>query len=57
MLKAAGVSDAIARAIIGHESAAVSRSYTHFDMATMRREMARMPGAGGAGIIFPTPGK
>jgi integrase len=45
MLKAAGVSDAIARAIIGHESPAVSRSYTHFDMATMRREMARMPGA------------
>ena len=42
MLKAAGVSDAIARAIIGHESAAVSRSYTHFDMQTMREALERM---------------
>lgn len=40
-LKSAGVSDAIARAIIGHESAAVSRSYTHFDMETMRAAMAK----------------
>src|SRR5215472_1152005 len=29
MLKAAGVSDFIAREIVGHESAAVSRQYTH----------------------------
>ena len=42
MLKAAGVSDAIARAIVGHESAAVSRSYTHLDLDTMRREMEKM---------------
>jgi integrase len=43
MLKAAGVSDAIARAIIGHESAAVSRQYTHLDMSTMRQAMEKMP--------------
>jgi hypothetical protein len=29
MLKAAGVSDFIAREIVGHDSAAVSRQYTH----------------------------
>jgi integrase len=45
MLKAAGVSDAIARAIVGHESAAVSRVYTHLDMETMRAAMQKMPGA------------
>lgn len=43
MLKAAGVSDAIARAIIGHESVAVSRSYTHLDLDTMREAMEKMP--------------
>jgi integrase len=36
-LKSAGVSDSIARAIVGHASAEVSRSYTHLDMDTMRR--------------------
>jgi integrase len=41
-LKAAGVSDAIARAIIGHESAAVSRSYTHLDMQTMREAIQKI---------------
>jgi integrase len=45
MLKAAGVSDAIARAIIGHESAAVSRAYTHLDMETMRKALEKLPGA------------
>ena len=29
MLKASGVSDVLAREIVGHESAAVSRHYTH----------------------------
>jgi integrase len=42
MLKAAGVSDSIARAIIGHESAAVSRAYTHLDMATMKAALDKM---------------
>jgi integrase len=44
-LKSAGVSDAIARAIVGHESAAVSRAYTHLDMETMRKALEKMPGA------------
>jgi integrase len=43
MLKAAGVSDAIARAIIGHESAAVSRAYTHLDTDTLRAALEKMP--------------
>ena len=42
-LKAAGVSDAIARAVIGHESAAVSRQYTHLDMETLRKALEKMP--------------
>jgi integrase len=43
MLKSAGVSDAIARAIIGHESPAISRNYTHFSLDTMRENMEKMP--------------
>ena len=42
-LKAAGVSDALAREIIGHESAAVSRQYTHLSTDDLRREMVKMP--------------
>lgn len=42
MLKAAGVSDSIARAIIGHQSEAVSRQYTHLDLDTMRQAMQKM---------------
>ena len=34
MLKAAGVSDFMAREIVGHESAAVSRQYTHSQRTT-----------------------
>ncbi len=43
MLKSAGVADSIARAIVGHQSAAVSRAYTHLDMDTMRAAMEKMP--------------
>lgn len=43
MLKSAGVSDAIARAIIGHQSEAISRRYTHFDVDTMREAIGRLP--------------
>ena len=43
MLKAAGVSNALAMAIIGHESEAVSRQYTHLDTDTSRRAMAKVP--------------
>jgi integrase len=43
MLKAAGVSDFIAREIVGHESAAVSRQYTHLSTDDKRAAMQRMP--------------
>jgi len=43
LLKNAGVSDVIARDIIGHESPAVSRQYTHIDDATKRRALDDMP--------------
>lgn len=43
LLKNAGVSDAIARDIIGHESEAVSRAYTHIDDATKRAAVGRLP--------------
>jgi integrase len=43
LLKNAGVSDAVARDIIGHESAAVSRNYTHIDLETKRRAVDAMP--------------
>jgi integrase len=42
-LKAAGVSDALAREIIGHESAAISRGYTHLATADLRRAMKKLP--------------
>jgi integrase len=43
MLKAAGVSDFIAREIIGHESAAVSRQYSHLSVDDLRNAMQRLP--------------
>lgn len=43
MLKSAGVSDSIARAIIGHASISVSRSYTHLDLDTMRQALDKLP--------------
>ncbi len=43
MLKAAGVSDFIAREIVGHESAAVSRQYTHLSTDDKRNAMRRLP--------------
>ncbi len=42
-LKAAGVSDALAQAIAGHESAAVSRIYTHLDTETLRGAIDKLP--------------
>jgi integrase len=42
-LKAAGVSDALAREIVGHESAAVSRQYTHIAVADLRNAMRKLP--------------
>jgi integrase len=43
MLKAAGVSDFIASEIVGHESAAVSRQYTHLSTDDKRTAMQRLP--------------
>lgn len=43
LLKNAGVSDVVARDIIGHESEAVSRNYTHIDMDTKRKAINAMP--------------
>ena len=42
MLKAAGVSDFITREIVGHESAAVSRQYTHLTTDDKRAAMQRL---------------
>jgi len=43
MLKAAGVSDFMAREIVGHESTAVSRQYTHLTTDDKRAVMRRLP--------------
>lgn len=43
LLKSAGVSDSIARAIVGHNSVAVSNVYTHIDMKTMQDALEKMP--------------
>ena len=48
MLKAAGVSDFIAREIVGHESAAISRQYTHLTTDDKRAAMQRLPDVTGA---------
>ena len=42
-LKAAGVSDALAREIIGHESAAVSRGYTHLSSDDVAKALNKLP--------------
>lgn len=43
MLKAAGVSDFMAREIVGHESAAISRQYTHLTTDDKRAALLRVP--------------
>lgn len=42
-LKAAGVSDAVVQAIVGHSSKAMSDHYTAIDLATMRAALEKMP--------------
>ena len=44
LMKAAGVSEAVAMDIIGHESEAVSAHYTKIDEATKRSALERLPG-------------
>ena len=43
MLKNAGVSDVVAREIVGHESPAVSNHYTHIETATVRVAIGMLP--------------
>jgi integrase len=43
MLKASGLSDFIAREIVGHDSSAVSRQYTHLSTDDLRNAMQRLP--------------
>jgi integrase len=43
LLKAAGVSDFIAREIVGHDSAAVSRQYSHLSTEHKRDAMRNLP--------------
>ncbi len=42
-LKNAGVSDVVARSIIGHESEAISRVYTHIEADTMKAAVDLLP--------------
>lgn len=51
LLKRAGVSNAMAMDLIGHDSEAVSRNYTHIDDATKRKALNKLRGnkAHGAG--------
>jgi integrase len=43
LLKNAGVSDVVARDIIGHESELISRNYTHIETSTKRDAIDKMP--------------
>src|SRR5260221_4307131 len=43
LLKQAGASDGIAMEIIGHETAAISRTYSHIDTPTLRIAIDKMP--------------
>lgn len=53
LLKKAGVSEAVARDIIGHESAAISRHSTHIDEGAKRKALAKRPDV----TAIPTPKK
>jgi len=43
LLKRAGVSEAVAMAIVGHRTAAVSQRYSHIDTSTMRAALDKLP--------------
>jgi len=43
LLKNAGVSDAITRDLVGHDSPSVSRNYTHIESDAKRRALDKMP--------------
>lgn len=43
LLKNAGVSEVVARDLIGHDSEQVSRNYTHVDESAKRAAIAKLP--------------
>jgi integrase len=43
MLKASGLSDVFAREIVGHDTEAISRQYTHLSTDDLRNAMQRLP--------------
>jgi integrase len=43
LLKNAGVSDVVAREIIGHDTAAASRVYSHLEQCTLKDALDKMP--------------
>jgi integrase len=43
LLKRAGVSDSVAMEIVGHDTAAISRIYSHIDAATLRTAIDKLP--------------
>lgn len=43
ILKATGANEAVAMALAGHETKAISQQYTHMDDATLRAAMNKMP--------------
>lgn len=43
LLKTAGVSDAVAQDLVGHESAEISRHYTHIESAAKRAAVDKLP--------------
>lgn len=43
LLKRGGASDVVAREIVGHDTAAVSRTYSHIDTATLRAAIDKLP--------------
>ena len=55
LLKNAGVSDVVAREIIGHDSEAVSRVYTHIESGTLREALDLLPDVNDAPKPKPPP--
>jgi len=43
LVNSTGVSDALAREIVGHESAAMSRVYTHLSTDDLRAAVEKLP--------------
>jgi integrase len=54
LLKTKGVSDAIAQDLVGHESAEISRHYTHIDASAKRAAVNKLPEIG---LDLPEAGK